>query len=427
MAVSKQPLGLNARNYLYIRPNNKRSAKVRADDKLLTKERLIQHKIPTPKLLTVFRSLHEVRVFDWTNVKNSFVLKPSRGYGGGGIILVRKWNGTSGRRSGTDIGVSELEAEIFSILDGAYSIDNLPDVAFLEERVVVAGSMRKFCKKGVPDIRVIVAHGVPIMAMLRLPTEHSDGKANLHQGALGVGIDLRTGITTKAVFYGKEVLYIPDTKIKVRGLKMPNWEKILEYAVQTQHASGLGYAGIDLVIDEEKGPMVLEVNARPGLQIQLANGASLRTRLERIEDMKIPSLEYGVELGKKLFAESALVEVPEVSNVLHVVERVTIIGPKGKKTVHAKVDTGAYRTALDSALVERLGLDLHHKEVQVRSGSGSHQTRKTVRVTFRLRGREVSTVASYNDRTHMRFSMIIGRRDLKGFLIDPTAHPTDLQ
>jgi alpha-L-glutamate ligase-like protein len=426
MAVSKQPLGLNARNYLYIRPYNKRSAKVRADDKLLTKERLIRHAIPTPKLMAVFRTLHDVRAFDWTKVGNSFVLKPARGYGGAGIMVVRKWDGAIGRSSGNDVSVAELEAEIFSVLDGAYSMDSLPDTAFLEERVVVSSAMRKYCKKGVPDVRVIVAHGVPIMAMLRLPTEHSFGKANLHQGALGVGIDLRTGISTKAVFFGKTVALIPGTKIKTRGIKIPTWEKILEYAVDAQRVSGLGYAGVDLVLDETKGPLILEVNARPGLQIQIANGASLRTRLERIEGMKIPTREYGIELGKKLFAESALAEVPEASNVLHVVERVILMGPKGKKVVHAKVDTGAFRTAIDAKLVTELGLDPHHKEVQVRSGSGK-QTRKTVRMTYRLRDKEIVTIASHNDRAHMRFPMIIGRKDLKGFLVDPTAHPDDLQ
>lgn len=426
MAVSKQPLGLNARNYLYIRPHNKRRAKDCADNKLLTKKRLLANKIPTPALVAVFRSLRDVRAFDWTKLKESFVLKPARGYGGEGIMVVRKWDGQKGRYSGQDITTYELEAEIFSILDGAYSLDNLPDVAFLEERVVVSSTLRKVCKKGVPDIRVIVAHGVPIMAMLRLPTEESDGKANLHQGALGLGIDLRTGITTKAVHYGKSVTHIPGTKQKVRGIKIVGWDKVLEYTVRAQVACGLGFAGIDLVLDESRGPLVLEVNARPGLQIQLANGASLRTRLERIEGMKIPNLAYGIELSKKLFAESALAEIPEANNLLHVVEKVTIIGPKGKKSVYAKVDTGAYRTALDIALVHDLGLDLHHTEVRVRSGSG-HQKRKTVRVAFRLRGKDIATVASYTDRTHMRFPMIIGRRDLKGFLVDPTAHPEDLQ
>jgi alpha-L-glutamate ligase-like protein len=426
MAVSKLALGLNARNYLYIRPMNRRRAKERADNKLLTKRRLVKNDIPTTKLIKVFRSFADARSFTWKKLSGDFVLKPARGFGGSGIVVVRKWNGEKGTRpSGREINAEELEAEIFSILDGGYSLDNLPDTAFLEERVVVSSTMRKLSAGGIPDVRIIVCNKVPIMAMLRLPTMYSDGRANVHQGALGVGIDLRTGITTKAVFYGDDCEYIPGTRNKVRGIKIPDWEKILDIAVRSQMVSRLGYAGIDIVLDENKGPLVLEVNARPGLQIQLANGASLRTRLERVSDMQVPSVEHGIDLGKRLFAETALADVPEETNVLHVVEKVTIFGPKGKKVVHAKVDTGAYRTALDVSLVDELGLDPHHQKVNVVSGSGK-QTRHTVNITLRVRGKEFETIASYNDRAHMRFPVIIGRRDLKGFLVDPTVYPEDV-
>jgi alpha-L-glutamate ligase-like protein len=427
MAVSKSALGINARNYLYIRTHNKRRAKARADDKLLTKRALIKAKIPTTKLITSFNSLREVRDYDWAGLTGDFVLKPARGYGGSGIMVIRTWTGAEGKRlDGSDMSLKELEAEIFSILDGASSMDNLPDHAFLEERVVVSSAMKKLSAGGVPDVRIIVARGVPIMAMLRLPTVYSGGRANLHQGAIGIGIDLRTGITTKSIFYGEAVDIIPGTKTKVRGIKMPQWDLVLEIAVKSQHASKLGYAGVDIVYDEVKGPLVLEVNARPGLQIQLANGASLRTRLERIEDIPVPSVEHGIELGKRLFAEQALSDVRVSNNILHVVEKVTIYGAKGKKTVLAKIDTGAYRTALESSLVEELGLDKHHERVEIRSGAGK-QTRHTVHISFRLRGRDLHTIASYNDRKHMRFPIIIGRRDLKGFLIDPTVYPEDVK
>jgi alpha-L-glutamate ligase-like protein len=426
MAVSKLALGMNARNYLYIRPNNKRRSKARADNKLLTKQRLRKHKVPTPNIIKVFRSLPDVRDFDWTTVEGDFVLKPARGFGGGGIVVVRKWNGTTGRLvGGKEANVHMLEAEIFSILDGAYSLNNLPDKAFLEERVQVASSMRKLSPKGVPDIRIIVKNRVPIMAMLRLPTEHSVGRANLHQGALGVGIDLRTGITTKAVFYGEAEEFIPGTRTKVRGIKIPQWDRLLKYAVRAQDVSGLGFAGIDMVLDEEKGPLVLEVNARPGLQIQLANGASLRTRLERIDGMNVPSVEFGIDLAKRLFAEHALSEVKGETNVLRVIERVMIVGPKKKKTVQAKVDTGAFRTAVDRALVDDLELEQDDEMVEIRTSRGL-EPRKTVRLTLRLRGSNIDTKATYTDRSDLKFPVIIGRRDLKGFLVDPSAYPEDI-
>jgi len=426
MPVSKLALGMNARNYLYIRPNNKPRAKRRADNKLLTKKRLLKFDVPTPRLLAVFKTFREVRAFDWGRLRGNFVVKPARGYGGGGILVVRNWNGVEGKRigGGYPITFHELEAEIFSILDGAYSIDNLPDIAFLEERVQVASAMRKLAKRGVPDIRVIVYNKVPIMAMLRLPTIYSHGKANLHQGALGIGIDLRTGITTKGIFFGSEEEFIPGTKTKVRGIKIPKWNKVLEVAVRAQVASKLGFAGIDVVLDEEQGPLVLETNARPGLQIQLANGESLRTRLERIEFMNIPSVEYGIDLAKRLFAETALNEIADSANILKVIEKVAVYGPKGKKTVQAKIDTGAYSTSIDESLVHELGLEEHDEQKQIRSGVG-HEVRNTVRFTMRLHSKDIQTIASYTDRTHMRYPMIIGRSDLEGFLVDPMQAPED--
>jgi alpha-L-glutamate ligase-like protein len=426
MAVSKLVLGMNARNYLYLRPLNKRSGKHLADDKLLTKTCLIKNNIPTTGLLVAFKSQKEVRTFDWATLPNSFVLKPARGFGGGGITVVRNWINTAGSRlNKRSIDANELEAEIFSILDGAYSLDNLPDVAIIEERVVPSAHMRKLSAKGVPDIRVIVCNKVPIMAMLRLPTEASEGKANLQQGALGVGIDLRTGITTRGVLGTKAIKYIPNLKTKVRGIKIPDWDKVLLYSVQAQEASGLGFAGIDLVHDEEKGPLILEMNARPGLKIQLANGASLRTRLERVSDLKIPNPEYGIELAKRIFAETSLAEVANKENILHIIEKVTIYGPKKKKTVQAKIDSGAFRTSLDIDLVNELELDLHEHKVFVQSGSGT-QNRETVKVNFKLRNKDIHTVASFTDRSHLKFPMIIGRRDMKGFLIDPAAYGEEI-
>lgn len=424
MAVSKQVLGMNARNFLYIRKHNKSRAKARADDKLRTKELLIQHEIPTTNLLVAFRSLADVRAFDWHSLPRSFALKPAQGYGGEGIRIVQHWDGTEGVSSNHSVTAHELESNIFDILDGAYSRDNLPDVAFIEERVIPHSAFKKISAGGVPDIRVIVFNRIPIMAMVRLPTVFSGGKANLHLGALGAGIDLRTGITTLGVVHNTFVQHVPDTKIKVRGIKIPSWDYVLEVATRTQEVIGLGYAGIDIVIDDKKGPLVLEVNARPGLSIQMANGSSLRTRLERVGDMLVPSTEHGIELAKRLFAERALASVVSENNILQVIERVTLFGTTRKKTVLAKIDTGAFRTSIDGDLVEELDLPIHHETVHVRAGAGT-QTRDTVRLTFKLRDNTVTTIASYTDRTHMTYPVIIGQRDLAGFLIDPAYLPKE--
>lgn len=421
MAVSKAILGMNARNYLYLRRFNTARAKAMADDKLVTKRRLVSAGIPTTKLIKVFRTPKSVRSFDWKTLPEQFVLKPARGYGGEGILVVTHWNGVMGvDTQGDDVSVLELESAIFDILDGAHSLNSLPDVAFIEDKVEPVTNFRKVSGGGVLDIRVIVCNRVPVMAMLRLPTYSSRGKANLHMGAIGVGIDLRTGITTRGYSGSHTVSYIPGTKQKVRGMKIPGWDNILDIATRSQEVSKLGYAGIDIVLDERYGPLVLEVNARPGLTIQMANGESLRTRLERVDSLQVTSVKRGIDIAKELFAEPVLAEIPTDNHILQVIEKVTLIGTNGKKkTVEAKIDTGAYRTAIDSSLVQLLALPVMDEKVHVRSGAGQH-LRKTVEVAFKLRGKTVTTTASFLNRKHMRYSVIVGRRDLKGFLVDPT-------
>lgn len=417
-------LGMNARNYLYIRKFNRRKQKLVADNKLLTKERLLAEDVPTNAILAKFESLQDVRSFDWTTLPTDFAVKPAHGYGGRGITVVGEWNGEQGKLSkDRTISIVDLESQIFGALDGEHSLNNLPDSVFIEERIRPHNFFKKYSHKGVPDIRIIVCNHVPVMAMMRLPTIYSDGKANLHLGALGVGIDMRTGITTYGVVHNSEVTHIPGTKIKVRGIRIPDWDHILEVAIRSQQCSKLGFAGIDIVVDNDKGPLVLEVNARPGLGIQIANQASLRTRLERIADLKVQTVERGVELAKKLFAEESLEEVvEEQSSVLGVIEKITIIGSKKKKQVRAKVDTGAYRTSIDSDLVEELGLDPHSTTISVRSGSG-RQKRRTVQLRFKLKGKEIETIATYTPRSHLRFPVIIGRKDMRGYVVDPTKIP----
>jgi alpha-L-glutamate ligase-like protein len=137
--------------------------------------------------------------------------------------------------------------------------------------------------QGVPDIKIIVFLGVPVLAMLRLPTRVSGGKANLHQGAIGAGIDLVTGVTLNAVSHQGMVSEHPDTGNPISGIGIPYWQTMLQTASRCYDLTQLGYLGVDMVLDRIKGPLLLELNARPGLGIQMANGAGLLPRLQLVE------------------------------------------------------------------------------------------------------------------------------------------------
>jgi alpha-L-glutamate ligase-like protein len=101
-----------------------------------------------------------------------------------------------------------------------------------------------------------------------------------------VGIDIGSGRAVRAVQFDQPVTHHPDTGKELASLQVPHWEKLLEIASSAWEMTGLGYMGTDMVLDREEGPMVLELNARPGLAIQIANGAGLLPRLNHIENLE---------------------------------------------------------------------------------------------------------------------------------------------
>lgn len=419
-------LGLNARTQLFSYPYNTSRGKAIADSKIQTDKILTKEGIPHPQIFKKFIKSSDVDDFDW-NLPDRFVLKPSRGMGGEGIMVIKK-KAPEGRAWITSqkekVTVDDLKLHIMDILEGAYSIGNVPDVAFIQEYVGRHKAFRKYAFRGTPDIRVIVFNKVPVMAMLRLPTRESGGRANLHQGAIGVGIDITTGITTKAILNGKFIHTKPDTDRKLHGIKIPNWNEILEIAVKTQIASGLGYVGVDIVLHPEKGPMVLELNEEPGLTIQLANGTGLRKRLERIEDLEIKDVEQGVRIAKLLFAGPFVdrVRAEEGIKTVHIFETIKVKSKNKKKVpVEAKLDTGAWRTSIDKVLATELGLlekgnILWYKKVKSALGV---QERPVIDLVFWLAGRRVETSANVADRRGLKKKIVIGRKALKGFLVSP--------
>ena len=84
----KKLLGMNSRNLEYVRPANLKRAREIADNKILSKRILKKGEIPVPKLIAKIGSLEQLENFDWNTLPDSFVLKPNRGFGGEGIIVV---------------------------------------------------------------------------------------------------------------------------------------------------------------------------------------------------------------------------------------------------------------------------------------------------------------------------------------------------
>lgn len=416
---------MNARMIDYIvKANSPASIRV-ANNKLATKKALQKAGLATPRLFSVVRNRSELKNVRWTRLPSSFVLKPTSSSGGGGIVVIfgRNKQGNWVKANKSEIFIPELKDHILDILDGNFSKSSVPDTAFFEQRVKIHADLKPYSVKGIPDIRVIIYNQVPVMAMLRLPTEESGGRANLHMGGIGVGIDLSGGFTTTAIQHHRLITTLPGTRIPLSGIRIPFWNDILVLASRASTACGLNYVGVDIAIDREDGPLVLEVNARPGLDIQFANLAPLKSRLKRVEGLTTKSIEKKIQIAKNLFSEELEQEIEEVSGhtVLSIEEKIIIIDHDGgQHSLLAKVDTGAYRTTIDESIAKKIGIDkpiIIHKGVR---GALGTQTRPIIGLTMILRNKRIKTEASIVDRSHMKYDMILGRRDLKGFLVNPS-------
>jgi len=438
-------LGINARNQKYL--DSSKKIKRTLDSKLLTKKILKENGLPVPDTLALIKTRSELFNFNWEILPNTFALKPNRGFGGQGIIVVygkkkKAIEPTWIRSDGSLVRKEDLEMQILDIMEGNFSLFSLPDVAFFEERIKVLKELKPYSWKGIPDIRVIVFEGVPVMAMLRLPTLESKGRANLHQGAVGVGIDLGTGLTTTAVWHNKFIDYYPGTRYLLRGIKIPYFKEILKLSINAQFAMGIKFLGVDIAIDRERGPVILELNVRPGLSIQMANLAGLEERLKRISGLNVKSSEKGVRLAQDLFGESKEDQLIEAIDdkklepllgrkILGLMEEVEIIIPHSdkEKTIDnnlaeqsyktiAKIDTGAWRTAISFEIAQKLKIKEGEELRMVVSALGK-EIRTITPLTFILKGERIDTEVFLADRSQMKYEMIIGRRDLKRFIIDP--------
>ena len=281
----KGVLGINARNHDYVMRYNPRHAYPLVDNKLLTKRLAIAAGIAVPELYGAIASPHDLsRLAGILGGRHRFVIKPAHGSGGEGVLVIEGMRKDLYiKPDGRALSLEDLRYHASNILSGIYSLGGLADKAMIEYKVCVDSILAPVSYRGVPDIRLLVFRGVPVMAMIRLPTRDSDGKANLHQGAVGVGIDLATGVTMEGVWRNRVVVEHPDFGVPLPGLQIPAWDKLLTLGACCFELTGLGYMGVDIVLDQSFGPLILEINARPGLAIQIANQQGLRKRLAIVE------------------------------------------------------------------------------------------------------------------------------------------------
>lgn len=310
--LRRDALGMNRRNLEFLVPYNPRPLFAVVDYKPGTKHRLAAAGIPVPATYAELTRQWDLRRLDAVlDGRQSFVVKPARGAGGGGVVVVvERTNEGFVKASGAVISHADLTAHCSDILAGAYARSTHSDEVLIEYRVEADPALGVISYRGVPDVRVLVFRGVPVQAMIRLPTRASDGRANLHMGGMAVGVDLATGITTHGILRGRPVRAHPDLGIAVGGREIPQWETMLGIAARCYDAVPLGYLGVDLVLDATLGPLVLELNARPGLSIQAANRRGLRASMEALTTVELAgrSADERLAIGRRLARGESLTD-----------------------------------------------------------------------------------------------------------------------
>ena len=287
--LARGVLGINRRNIDYVFVKNARSAYPSVDDKLQTKAICQASGIRVPKTYAVVERHGDLaRLERIIHDLSEFVVKPSRGAAGRGLtVVVGTHAGAFETATGARIDLDDLRYHVAGILSGLHSLGGRPDRAIIEQRVRPHPVFDAIACGGTPDVRVVLYDSVPAMAMVRLPTRASRGRANLHQGAAGAGIDLVTGRIFGGVCKDRMVSRHPDTGVPLEGLLIPQWNELLTAATRSSRELGMAYLGVDFVVDSELGPLLLEANARPGLAIQTANRMGLLPRLRTIDDRSV--------------------------------------------------------------------------------------------------------------------------------------------
>jgi len=268
-------VGLNRRNLEMIYRLNKRKDYLLANDKVKAKQFLREIGAPVPASYRVYDSLYALEGLENDLAEHpEFVVKPALGSRGNGIKLLKQSKRGRYHSGGKELKADQLTYFMASIIFGKFS-QGQQDVALVEQMLHAAPELERLSQGGLPDLRILIAEERILAGMLRLTTKASDGKANLHQGGIGVGLDLERGETTRAMLDGKPITHHLDTGVELGGNKIPHWKELMEISQRIAHKCPLKYLGIDLTLDRDHGPMVIEFNARPGLEIQNVNNLGL--------------------------------------------------------------------------------------------------------------------------------------------------------
>lgn len=248
----------------------------RVDDKLLCKNLLREQGIPVTDTLFVYATPLDCQSLEQDlSSLDSLVIKPARGSQGRSILLLTRREGAHWLTAdGKSVNRGFIHHHLLEIIAGGFS-DSHSDTALVEPLLQQPPAFNQQSPFGFSDIRILLHQGEPVMAMWRLPTQRSRGCASIQQGAIDVSLDLQNGKTRRALLAGKPLSKHPDTGVNLINLTIPQWPALLRLARDCYQTIPLDLLAVDLGIDAQRGPLVLDINARPGLEIQNVRGRGM--------------------------------------------------------------------------------------------------------------------------------------------------------
>jgi len=391
-------LGLNYRN-LKLQVYNQKEAINFANNKLKTKHFFSVRGIPVPKLMGIFKNREDVNKFDFANLNKDFVIKPNQGAEGKGIIPFKERKGDKFITiSNKELTTNELKNHIINITQGIYNNGN-KDTAFFEQRIKNSPELEEITYKGLPDVRVICFNQIPVMAMLRVPTKESDGRANLAENAMAIGINLSNGEPSYYYYNGKITKKDPLNKNSIK--RVPNFIRVLQIAVKCSQLSKLKLAGCDVAFNEKNEPCLIEINARPGLKIQLANKDSLKERINKIKDLKPKSINESIEIAMSIFGDSYKKLEFEKEKIIGLEEKIKIFNDQKIFIADCNIKLSNDQNFIDEDLLRKMNI----------GDKKNH--------TFKISLKDDTQNLVFYKSKLQDYDILLGKNAVQNFLIDP--------
>ena len=163
---------------------------------------------------------------------------------------------------------------------------NFYQVGFLfQEKINMHPDLRAYTGDAVGCFRVVTCKTpegiVPLYAVWKIPGVGSMADNFWRDGKIAL-IDVETGQVVRCQMGtgldAQEIDVIPETGLKIKGVKIPDWTSVTDLAVSAASLlSDLSIAGFDIV-HSDTGPRVIEVNGNPNHGLyQFASGYGLLT------------------------------------------------------------------------------------------------------------------------------------------------------